>query len=108
MEPEAQRLHLEVGKKHFWNLAGWHSQCLIAMQTSWFDLQPPEFQVASPERQLPPPLAQNNHKLGVCFDFRSTQLVLKMHLYFSSSAAAERNSLTVLCVLLSLQRFALW
>ena len=73
MEPEAQRLQLEVGKKHLWLLAGWHSQCLIAMQTSWFDLQPPEFQVASLERQLPPPLAQNNHKLGVCLDFESTQ-----------------------------------
>ena len=96
MEPEAHRLHLEVGKKHFWNLAGWHSQwCLIAMQTSWFDLQPPEFQVASTERQLPPPLAQNNHKLRVCLDFESTQLA-KMYLSFSSSAAADRNSLTVL------------
>ena len=47
------------------------AQCLIAMQTSWFDLQPPEFRVAFLER-LPPSLTQNNLKLGVCLDFEKS------------------------------------
>ena len=52
------------------------AQCLIAMQTSWFDLQPPEFRVAFLER-LPPSLAQNNLKLGVCLDFEKSSSISK-------------------------------